>query len=176
MGDKNGPLLLANLMGLTMFNEEETLFDQLYDGSVQVDGKSAYDRILPYFTMASNSALNGYCTVDKELADNLKAVAKIVGFDEEDENEWLKLCKYYQAYGTKGVQLQDPVKGLAPSNAYKATLGKNVSTNVFTYDRVVMPRGYIAEFIPDKSGVYRITSHSTSQQGVDGWIFDKNRT
>ena len=175
VGDKNGPLLLADLMGSTQFSEEESVWDMLYDTGVKIDGKNGYDVVLDYFSMASNSALNGFCTVTKELAEHLKAVAAVAGFDEEDPNEWMKLCKSYQAYGTNGKQLEDPVKGLRSLNAYKATLGKNVSTNYFQYNRVIMPRGYLAEFVPSKSGVYRITSRSTSQQGVDGWIFDKNR-
>ncbi len=175
VGDKNGPLLLADLMNYTQFNEEKTVFEMVYDGDVTLDGHNYYDDVVPFCTMASNSALNGVCTVTKELAEYLQIVADAMGFDEEDDNEWLKVCKYFQSYGTNGQQLQDPVKGLAPFNAYKATLGKNVSSNSFTYDRVIMPRGFVAEFVPDKSGVYRITSHSTSQQGVDGWIFDKDR-
>ena len=38
-----------------------------------------------------------------------------------------------------------------------------------------MPRGMFAEFIPSKSGVYRITSRTDSGNDVDGWIFDENR-
>ncbi|MBR5524516.1 MAG: redoxin domain-containing protein [Clostridia bacterium] len=175
VGDKNGPLLLADLMNYTQFNEEKTVYEMVYDGDVTMDGKNMYDKIVPFCTMASNSALNGVCTVTKELAEYLMIVADATGFDEEDDNEWLKICKYFQSYGTNGEQLQDPIQGLAPFNAYKATLGKNVSSNVFTYNRIIMPRGFVAEFVPDKSGVYRITSHSTSQQGVDAWIFDKDR-
>jgi len=51
-----------------------------------------------------------------------------------------------------------------------------VETNYFYYNgRAIMPRGLMAEFVPTRSGVYRITSHNESSQGVDGWIFDENR-
>ena len=176
VGDKNGPILLANMMGATQFSEEESLWDMMYEKKdVTVGGKYAYDVVLPYFSMSSNSSLDGYTSVTKELAEYLKEVVKQVGFDEEDENEWMKVCKYYQAYGTNGAQLEDPCKGLLPFNALKATEGKNVATNYFEYHRVVMPRGYLAEFVPSKSGVYRITSRANSQQGVDAWIFNKDR-
>ena len=176
VGTKDGPILLADMMGLSRFSEEESLWDMVYEKKdVTVGGKYAYDVILPYFSMASNSSLNGFTSVTKELAEGLKEIAGQVGFDSEDKNEWLKLCKYYQAYGTDGKQLEDPCKGLYHFNALKATLGKNVATNYFEYHRVVMPRGYLAEFIPTKSGVYRITSRAESQQGVDGWIFSKDR-
>ncbi len=174
VGDKNGPILLADLMNPTQFSEEETIWDLLYETDVTVNGKYAYEEVLPYFSMASNASLNGFSSVTKELAEQLKEVVEQTGFD-GDENEWLKVCKYYQAYGTGGKQLVDPCQGLLPFNALKATEGKNVATNVFEYSHVVMPRGYLAEFIPTKSGVYRITSRAESQQGVDAWIFNKDR-
>ena len=170
VGSENGPLLLANLMSYTQFNEEKTVWDLVYDGTITVDGHNYYDDLVQFCNYASNSSLNGYCTVTKELADLLKIVADVAGF-EEDENEWLKICSYYQVYGSDDAQLEDPIKGLAPFCAYKAKLGKN---NSFYYNRAIIPRGLLAEFTPDKSGVYRITSRHDSQDGVEGWIFDEN--
>ncbi len=172
VGSKNGPLLLANLMGYSLFNEESTVYEMAYAGDITLDGHNYYDELVKYCNYASNASLNGYCTVNKELADLLKIVAEVAGFD-GDEKEWLKICEYYQTYGTSS-QLEDPIRGLAPFSAYKAKLGKNVSTNRFYYDRVIMPRGFWAEFVPDKSGVYRITSKNDSEHGVNGWIFDAN--
>ena len=174
VGSENGPLLLANLMGYSQFNEEKSVFDLTYDGDVKMeDGTSIYDKIVGYCNCASNSVLNGKCTVNAELAELLKVVAAQTGFS-DDENEWLKMCMYYQVYGSD-EQLEDPIKGLVPASAYKAKLGKNIDTNYFYYNRVIMPRGLVAEFIPNASGVYRITSRNESQHGVDGWIFDENR-
>ena len=174
VGDVNGPLLLANLMGASQFNEEKSIFDLTYDGDIKLeDGTSIYEKIVDYCSYASNSELNGKCTVNAELAQLLKIVADQAGFS-DDENEWLKICMYYQTYGSD-TQLQDPIKGLNPDSAYEAKLGKNIESNYFYYNRVIMPRGLIAEFIPTASGVYRITSRNESQHGVDGWIFDENR-
>ena len=176
VGTANGPLLLADLMNTTTFNEETSVHDLTVNGDITLeDGRSIYEELVDFCSYSSNSSLYGVCPVNKELADLLKIVGEKAGFDENDSNEWLKLCKYYQAYGTKGEQLVDPIKGLAPFSAYKATLGKNVSTNYFYYDRIIMPRGMFAEFIPNKSGVYRITSRTDSGNDVDGWIFDENR-
>ena len=169
----NGPLLLADLMNYSQFSEDETIWDIVYDGRVTVDGESIYNDMVNYFSYASNSSLSGVCTVNKELADLLKIVAQQAGFD-GTENEWLKICRYYKAYGTK-EQLVDPIKGLAPFSAYEATLGKNKESNSFTYNGIIMPRGYLAKFVPTKSGVYRITSRNESADGVEGWIFDENR-
>ncbi len=163
VGSVDGPLLLADLMGYTQFSRE-TVFDMVYNGKM---GEDYYDKIVDYFSYASNSQLAGVCTVNEELATMLKEIVAVVGA-EGHENEWLQLCLYYDAYGTDG-QLVDPIQGLAPFCAYKAELGENS----FTYNRVIMPRGLFAEFIPSVSGVYRITSHSDVD--VDGWIFNSDR-
>ena len=174
VGTEDGPLLLAELMNYTQFSEESTIWDLAYNGTITLDGHNYYDELVTYFNFASNASLNGICTVNEELAELLKIVAQVAGFD-GSENEWLKICKYFEAYGTTDGQLVDPIKGLAPFCAHTATQGKNVATNYFYYDRPILPRGQLAEFIPTVSGVYRITSRNESQDGVDGWIFNENR-
>ena len=171
VGTENGPLLLADLMGYTQFNEEKTVWELIYDGDVSVGGKNYYEDMVNYFSYASNSAMNGVCTVNEELAQWLLLVDHIAGFDETDDREWLKICKYYEAYGTD-VQLSDPIQGLATFCPFEAKLG---SDNSLTYDRPIMPRGLLAEFVPTKSGVYRIVSRTDSEHGVEGWIFEGNR-
>ena len=171
VGTANGPLLLANLMGYSQFSEEDTVWNIVYSGAA----KDYYQDMVSYFSYASNSAYNGYCTVNEELMGMLKLIDQVAGFDDEDDKEWMKICTYYQAYGTD-KQLEDPIKGLATFSAFKATEGKNVPTNCFTYNRIIMPRGMFAAFTPSRSGVYRITSRNESQQGVEGWIFDENKT
>ncbi len=171
VGTANGPLLLADLLNYTQFNEENYVYGIVYDAQkFMVDGVDRFEELEQYANYASNSRLTGTCPVTKDLAVLLQEFAKQYGF-EDDDNEWLKLCKYYAAYGTS-KQLEDPIKGLATFSAYKAQLG---SGNSFYYDRAILPRGMMAEFIPSKSGVYRITSSNDSQQGVDAWIFDENR-
>ncbi len=163
VGTVDGPLLLADLMNYTQFSQQ-TVFDMAYNGLISED---FYDRAVDYFSFASNSQLAGVCTVNAELADLLREVAAALGAEGHDR-EWLQMCIYFDAYGTGGAQLVDPIQGLAPFCAYKAELGENS----FTYNRVIMPRGLLAEFIPEVSGVYRITSYS--DQDVDGWLFDGN--
>ena len=173
VGTKNGPLLLADLMGYTEFSEDATVWELASDGKIVVGGKDYKEALTQYCNYASNSK-GGLCTVNQELMELLQKVDTAVGFDDADTKEWLKICKYYQAYGSGGKQLEDPIKGLATFSAYTATEGKNVSSNVFYYDQILMPRGKLAKFVPSKSGVYRITSRSESAQGVDGWLFDKD--
>ena len=167
----DGPLLLAGLLTYTQFNEEGTVYELVYDDQkFMVDGVDRFKDLEQYANYASNSKMNGYTPVTKDLAVLLVEFAKQYGF-EDDDNEWLKICKYYQAYGTN-QQLEDPIKGLAIFSAYEAYLGGN---NYFYYDRAILPRGLMARFVPTKSGVYRITSNNESVQGVDGWIFNENR-
>ncbi len=173
VGDKNGPLLLADLMGYTEFDQNATIWEMVYDGKIVVNGKDYKEALTQYCNYASNSK-GGLCTVNKELMELLLMVDQAVGFDDNDDKEWLKICKYYEAYGAGGKQLEDPIKGLATFSAFTAKEGKNVSSNYFYYDQILMPRGKLAKFVPSKSGVYRITSRSESAQGVDGWLFGKN--
>lgn len=174
VGSENGPLLLADLMGYTEFNEELSVWQIVYESSYEYNGQPLSEALVDYFSYASNSSLSGVCTVTKELAELLKYVAEVAGFD-GTENEWLKICKYYEAYGKDAQQLEDPIKGLAPFSAYEAKLGKNIETNCFYYNTVIMPRGKLAKFVPEKSGVYRITSRSESSDSLNGWIFDGDR-
>lgn len=171
VGSETGPLLLADLMGYTQFSEEKTVWELAYEGSLDIGRTYYYDEMVDYFSYASNSAMNGICTVNQELADHLAHLDSVAGFDENDGLEWLKVCKYYEAYGTE-AELPDPIQGLATFCPFEAKLGHD---NVLSYDRPIMPRGLIAEFIPQKSGVYRITSHSDSEHGVEGWIFSGSR-
>jgi len=172
VGSVDGPLLLADLMNYTQFNEEQTVFDLISGKDLVVDGVNLYDALVKYCSYASNSNLQGICTVNYDLAELLKKLASVAGF-EDNENEWLKLCLYYQAYGTSGKQLEDPIRGLSVFSAYEATLGKDVSTNYFYYNRAIIPRGTFAKFVPTKSGAYRITSKSDATDGVEAWIFNE---
>ena len=175
VGDANGPLLLVDLMGTTAFNEEQSIWNLCYDGTFKLDGKDYTEALTQYCNYASNTKSTTLCTVNQELYDLLTIVDEIAGFDSEDKLEWLRACKYYQAYGTNGEQMSDPIAGLATFSAFLAKEGKNVETNFFYYDRIIMPRGMMAEFTPSRSGVYRITSRANSTHGVEGWIFNKDR-
>lgn len=173
VGTKNGPLLLANMSNASDFSEDDSVWTMASDGKIVVDGKDYLEELTTYCAYAGNSQLSGYCTVNQELYDLLTIVDEAMGFDDDDPLEWLKLCRYYAAYGTD-KQLEDPIAGLAAFSAYTAKLGKNVDTNYFYYDRLLMPRGLYARFVPTKSGAYRITSRNESQMGVDGWIFGED--
>ena len=170
VGDKNGPLLLVNLMMGTQFSNNP-IYSHAYNGEIVLDGVNYYDALVEYCNYASNSAIYGLCSVNAELKDLLEKVALAIGLETDNPDQWLQMCSYYDAYGTDGVHLDDPIRGLAPYSAYTAVEGPD---NYVYYDRVIMPRGLLYKFVPERSGAYRITSNSEWQ--VDGWIFNPDRT
>ncbi len=163
VGTADGPLLMANLMMSTRFSND-SIFNLADSGHIVVDGVNYYDQLVTYCSYASNSQIYSMVPVNEELKGLLQKVAEAVGI-EQSENEWLQICEYYDAYGTGGKQLANPILGLGPDSAYPAKLG----TNSVTYNRVIMPRGLLYKFVPEKSGVYRITSDSDFE--LEAWVF-----
>ena len=179
VGSANGPLLLMDLMGYTRFAEDDSLYYMIV--ALANEGRittAEYDKLISYCNYASNGAIYGVCPVTPEL---LNAIEKVVEFygNPDDENDWQRLCCYYDAYGTNGKQLDDPIKGLALFSAIEvieSPKGSQEFPNSFTYDRVIMPRGLIGKFTPTVSGTYLITSNTydaaTDTYGeCDAWIF-----
>ncbi len=177
---ENGPLLLADLMKPTRFSQT-AIYSFALDGQIVLNGKDYLSELIPYASYASNSSINGLCPVNQELKELLEITAEALGLENGNPNQWLQICSYYDAYGTNGAQLDDPTRGLYstdadnvalidPNRTFIAKLGENE----LVYDRLLMPRGLLAKFTPDKSGAYRITSKSDFL--VEGWIFAEDGT
>ncbi|MBQ8415788.1 MAG: TlpA family protein disulfide reductase, partial [Clostridia bacterium] len=166
VGSEDGPLLLANLLGYSLFkNGVMTAFEYAQAGDIILNGKDYTEMLTTYANYASNSKLEYCCTVDQGLMECLKAVATLKGTTENPDTEWLQFCKYYAAYKTE--HLPDPIQGLSFHSAFEAQLGAD---NKVEYDgRIMIPRGYLHRFTPEVSGAYRITSNSTSP--VEAWVF-----
>ncbi len=177
-----GPLLLANFLGYTNFDSKQTVSQRITTAmELMVDGIDMYNNWMVYANAASNSKINGYTPVTEELYEILVAYCEIYHMaagKAYDDNLWLQLCIYYDAYGkdeegNPASPVEDPIKGLTTFSAFKTELSDpQVNDTVkytVKYESVIMPRGYLYEFIPSKSGVYRITSFS--DQEVTGWIF-----
>lgn len=185
--NENGPLVFANLMGSTPFagtgiNYLAAPKEVGGNGPIMYDGKDIYQEVLDgnrytlewYANFSINGLLYGYCPVTEELRSILEAAAQTIGEEKDNPKEWMQMCTYYDAYGTD-KQLKDPIKGLAFFSAYEAIETKdpeNVIKNSFTYTHSIMPRGYLAKFTPEKSGIYLIRSYGDTE--VDGWIFNES--
>lgn len=193
VGTADGPILLANLIGYTRFENNNFVSNRLYsDATFMVNGVDKFNSLELYCNYASNSTIYGYASVTPELRELLMAYVEKyrsqLGYS-ADENLWLTLCAYHDAYGTNGKQMTDPIKGLSSFSAFEAletpiegNLDENGNIkdyvlNHVKYDRVIMPRGYFYKFTPTKSGVYRVVSMLQQQgaseelNGIIGWIF-----
>ncbi len=180
VGSVDGPILVARLIYNTQFSDlfgldsiSSILYSDFENGGFMVNGTDRTDSFLRYCNYAANSKIYSYCSVTEELATYLKAFVKEYGFNTH-EDTWLQLCSYYDAYGldedgiNPAPQLDDVIKGLSAHSAYEAVLGTN---NTVEYIGLGMiPRGYLYEFVPQTSGVYRITTLNANQR-IEGWMF-----
>ena len=179
----DGPILLADLMGYTRFAEDNTVYymavELLEDKRITA---AEYDMLIDYCSYASNASIYGVSPVTEELVGLLNKLVLYYG-DSDNENDWMRFCCYYDAYGTNGAQLEDPIKGLSLFSAYEVVeseLGATDFPNSFTYDRLIMPRGLIGKFTPEVSGTYLITSYApdAANEGqcleTNAWIFTDN--
>lgn len=183
VNEKDGPLLIANLMNYVLDDKTEeatSLYLYVYEQYALNPSSAAgslYDRFVKYCSYASNSEIYGYCTVNEALKTYLVALNELYkgGVLDETENGWLRFCKYYDAYGTD-AQVSDPIIGLAPFSAYQSILNAEVGLeeypNSVTYTKVMIPRGKYFRFTSEEGGVYRIIS--TGDVAAEGWIYDEN--
>ena len=183
VGSEDGPLLFADLLNYTEFDRTKTVFERVYanvgsedldgdgesDPIFMVDGVNKFLRFEKHGNYAANSDMYGIVPVNEELRSFLEiyvdSYRRAVG-KKANENLWLSICCYYDAYGTDGKQLPNPIKGLSAQSAYKAELD---TLTTVTYNRTIVPRGYLHAFTPAVSGIYRFTTYSKST--VIGWLF-----
>ena len=192
---ENDPFLLANLLSYSNFDPYKTVSERIYaagseegGGAIIIDGVNKFNQWLIYGNAAANSQVAYHTAVTEELKEILVAYCDIYRRDvgkSAHENLWLQLCSYYDAYGiVDGVptpRLENPIKGLTSFSAYDVTINTNdtsyvagqiIATESVSYNKVIMPKGYLYKFTPTVSGVYRVNSDST--QEVVGWIFTGN--
>lgn len=179
---ETGPILLADLMGYTRFSEDNAIYymaEDLYSqGKLTV---AEYDKLIDYCSYASNSTLYGITSVTPELKELLDKIVYYFG-DSANDKDWMRMCCYYDAYGTNGKQLEDPIKGLSLFSAYDVIESENGSTdfpNSFVYNRVIMPRGLLGKFTPTVSGTYLVTSNAYDEETdtygeCNAWIFTED--
>ncbi len=154
---ENGPLLFANLMNTSTQWSSYALYDRAASGHfVHEDGDLV--NLLTQYANAENHSDNGYVPVNEELAGTLQFIAERFGSNQE--NEWLEMCCYYDAYNTEHVK--NPCEGV---HFYYATVIQMDYTQenpearaVVDIQKLIMPRGYKYAFTPERSGVYSISS------------------
>ena len=146
------------------------------------------DAITRWLMAANNSELNGLTVVNDELIELLNTFIK-TQIPEKDfnDNVWLELCLYFDHYGydktDKGIcdMTRNPIRGLLNVSAiptvaaYEGELDlDNIPDeykNDVTFDRIIVPRGLMYEFVPATSGVYRFRTQSKQDYDTMGWLY-----
>ena len=185
VGSVDGPLLLANHLSYTQFDPYKTVSERVYANyELMVNGVNMFNNWLIYGNAAVNSQMSYYTPVTAELKLMLDAYCETYRRDvgkAASENLWLQLCVYFDAYGkdkdgNPTKHLPDPIQGLTAFSAIEMEIEKTpvnrgdiIASAEVTYNKVIMPKGYLFKFVPEVSGVYRVNSHS--KQEVIGWIF-----
>jgi len=174
VNDENGPLLLADMLSSTQWNNSSIYEVSIEGNCIGYDGVDYNDLIEEYAIYASNSEI-GYTPVTKELADALKQLVKALGHElaASNENQWLELCVYYSAYGTNGKELGLPIIGVAPfvPIMFEGDALTEPAKADATFNRIILPRGFIFGFTPVKSGVYKFYSTEETLETV-AWVCD----
>ncbi|MDE6586167.1 MAG: TlpA family protein disulfide reductase, partial [Clostridia bacterium] len=148
------------------------------------------NKLTSYGDFAGNASLKGLIPVNEDIKDMLTniyldVIGKEIGHEEfwSPENGWQEFCVFYVHYG-KGDSYGNTIEGLAPFTAHKAIETTDLPNdsdkiNTVTFDRVLVPRGQMFEFVPDKSGVYEISGVNRIDKngkvevlGKDAWLFD----
>ena len=169
VGTKTGPLLFAELINVTQFAKNNSITLMVYNNQLTNFTEAERNLLIDYCSYASNSKFYGLCPVTEDLKKLLIKVTEAMGVG-SGENEWLEICEYYSAYGTD-KQMENPIQGLSVICPFEAVLNteEKPASNYVEYVNVIMPKGYLYEFVPKVSGVYRVTTNSA--QEVLGWIF-----
>ncbi len=156
------------------FAVEQTILDQTFYLTGNI-GDIATD-VTDYSSIAARSTLNGYTPVTEELRQLLMKITEMIGYGDSvnPENEWLQICRYYDAYGKDVAQMQDPTLGLSYHSAFPTVLDDpntvDVEKNSIYYDgRPMIPRGYLYKFVPTVSGVYNVISDAPND--IEAWIY-----
>lgn len=177
-GDR--PMLYCALTEATPFFTSPTASiysEYIAKNNCVFNGKNYYDLLRSFNSWASSSTVGNLVPVTRDLQRALDAMYKSVvpaSAPYYSENGWLEFCAFYKHFGP-GESLGNPIEGLAYFTAIKAheTTGEADTGNLnsFEFNRIIMPRGVLFEFVPEKSGVYNVKG--IGKLGCDGAIFDE---
>ena len=162
VGDKNGPLLLANMLRASQWSNNSVWLLAFNDYVVDEDGAN-YHGAIEYFAWEANNSMRmlGYTAVTEELRYLLEMTVRVVTIDQKWDgpnhaNEWLECCVYYDHYGAT-PPMQDPMRGITFAGAIEMQEGNNEIEVLFE----MVPRGFKYKFTPTKDGVYKVYSTGT---------------
>lgn len=176
-GDK--PMLYCDLVNATPFftSASASIYSEyIAQNNCIFGGRNYYDLLSSFNSWAANSSVSHLVPVTRDLQRALDAIYKSVvpaSAPYYNENGWLEFCAFFKHFGP-GESLGNPIEGLAYFTAIEAheTTGEADTGNLnsYTFTKVLMPRGILFEFIPEKSGVYNVKG--VGKIGCDGDIYD----
>lgn len=165
VGKADGPILFADLWYATQWSQMSVWQLAYYDYCV-VEGFSFKGPFEQYAWEANNNIIgqfnmHGLTPVTAELKNLLQIMTEYTVYNPDwdnfdgayHENEWLEICRYYEPYGDT-PQLEDPMKTLTFNAAVQIYEGDNTVNVPFA----INPRGFKYKFIPETSGVYKVSS------------------
>ncbi len=189
VGNVDGPVLYANMMNASVWNENG-LWALAYSDYVAGDGMNFRAAIEDFAWEATQvTSVNGYTPVTEDLRYLLDAAVRYTSFGEKfagsyqdemeyldyHENEWLELCVYWEHYGTASMPT-DPMAGITFTAAIELTAGtpETPVANKVTIPYKINPRGFKYKFIPETSGVYQV--YSTGKKDTIVFLMASDRT
>ena len=158
VGSVDGPVLYANMLGATPWNQ--TSIWLLAYGDYVVGGGMNFRAAIESFAWEASQVtdVSGYTPVTADLQYLLDAACRYVTYGkkwqgEYHDKEWLELCVYYEHYGQTELP-KDPMAGITFTAAIPMQEGEN-EVNV---PYAINPRGFKYKFIPERSGAYHVYS------------------
>lgn len=158
VGSVDGPVLYANMLGATPWNQ--TSIWLLAYGDYVVGGGMNFRTAIETFAWEASQVtdVNGYTPVTADLQYLLDVACRYVTYGQKwqgeyHDKEWLELCVYYEHYGQTELP-KDPMAGITFTAAIPMQEGEN-KVNV---PYAINPRGFKYKFIPEKSGAYHVYS------------------
>ena len=158
VGSVNGPVLYANMLTATPWNETSVWLLAYYD--YIVGGGMNYHYAIESFAWEASqvTTVNGYTPVTEDLKYLLDAACRYVTYGQKWEGEyhdkeWLELCVYYEHYGQTELPA-DPMAGIT----FTAAIPMQEGANEVNVPYAINPRGFKYKFIPERSGAYKVYS------------------
>lgn len=174
VGSANGPVLYANMLQSSLWNETSVWLLAYYDYVVG-DGMNFHSAIESFAWEASQvTDVYGYTPVTEDLKYLLDAAVRYTTYGQKwngeyHDKEWLELCVYYEHYGQTEFP-EDPMAGITFTAAIPMQEGEN-EVNV---PYAINPRGFKYKFTPERSGAYHVYSTGESDSVV--FLMAEDRT
>lgn len=149
--------------------------EPIYETYTEIENFSWYCRFSSVTRMVVNSLSQtiALTPVTQELRSLLIDIVAALGNDNPNDNntEWLEMCRYIEQYGSAAEPIADPIEGLTIETAIPAHLG---DMEVHTEPKT--PRGTFFEFTPSVSHAYIFTSRDISVDGSGTaiWLFSED--